>query len=52
MLDGSNLRFITVFISLALLILIPIVIFIEEDYSYLMSVGLGAYSLYLNLKYN
>lgn len=52
MLDRSKLRLITVVISLAILVLIPVAVFVEEDYSYLITVGLAAYTLYINLKYN
>lgn len=52
MLDRNQLRFITVIIALVTFALIPMMIFDKKDYSYLITVGLAAYGLYTNLKYN
>ena len=50
MINKKTLRFITIIVSLTTFAFIPI--FSKKDYSYLLAVGLAAYSLYMELKYN
>ncbi len=52
MFNNTQLRFLTIVIALVTFALIPFAIFEKGDYSYLLAVGLAAYALYTNLKYN
>lgn len=52
MINKKTLRFITIIVSLTTFAFIPMMIFSKKDYNYLLAVGLAAYSLYMELKYN